>query len=76
MTDFSFYLFSLPNAPGTGQRFFVVKVSVADAQGRTREKISQRKAADAKFSHFVARSLMSTARGKLIKEVGRNQFLN
>ena len=75
MADFSFYLFSLPDTSETGQRFFVVKVSTADAQGRPREKISQSEAANSKFSHFVAQSLKSNSNAKFVKEIGRNQFL-
>jgi len=71
MADFSFYLFRLPNAPGNGDRFFVVKVSTADTQGRTRKK----EWATSKLTHFVARTLKSASSAKLIAEIGSDQFL-
>ena len=64
MADFSFYLFRLPNAPGNGDRFFVVKVFIADAQGRTKENRLKKEWATTKFTHFVARTLKSASSAK------------
>ena len=75
MGDFSFYLFRLPNAPGNGDRFFVVKVSTADTQGRTRENRLKLEWATSKLTHFVARTLKSDSSAKLIAEIGSDQFL-
>src|SRR5262245_18178232 len=75
IADFSFYLFRLPDAPGNGDRFFVVKVSTADTQGRTRENRLKKEWAASKLTHFVARSLKSASSAKLIAEIGSDQFL-
>jgi hypothetical protein len=75
MTDFSFYLFRLPNAPENGDRFFVVKVTTADAQGRTRENRLKKDWATTKFTDFVAWTLKSASSAKLIAEIGSNTFL-
>jgi hypothetical protein len=72
MADFSFYLFRLP---GNGDRFFVVKVSTADTQGRTRENRLKKEWATSKLTHFVARTLKSASSAKLIAEIGCDQFL-
>ena len=75
MADFSFYLFRLPDAPGNGDRFFVVKVSTADSQGRTRENRLKKEWATSRLRHFVARTLKSASSAKLIAEIGSDQFL-
>jgi len=75
MADFSFYLFRLPDAPGNGDRFFVVKVSAVDTQGRTRENRLKKEWATSKLTHFVARTLKSASSAKLIAEIGSDVFL-
>jgi hypothetical protein len=49
MGEFSFFQFELPDASETDGKYYVVKVSVVDAQGRPREKISQKEWARTRF---------------------------
>jgi hypothetical protein len=42
MGEFSFFQFELPDASETEGKYYVVKVSLVDAIGRPREKISQK----------------------------------
>jgi hypothetical protein len=71
MGEFSFFQFELPDASATDGKYYVVKVSVVDAQGRPREKISQKEWARTRFYDW--------AEGKevqLVREIDRSDFLS